>query len=317
MLSSIIFLQILRTRNQQENKKIANYDFKQPHLISKEQLRLLESIHDDLARNFSVFLSAQLRMIVDMNLLGVDQIMYSEFMMSISNPGVIYIGEFEQPSSKFILEMDPRLAIFIVERIFGGKGSYTNTIRAISLIEQRVMNRVVQRIAGEISKNWAPYIDLNTNFERYESNPEFVQIIPASEPVVVVSMEIKIHENTSPINICYPYFWISNIMARPEVQSKILFGTQQSTGEDLELITDNLTSTPVDVKAMIGRTHVPIQSVLDLQQGDVLVTSTRLTDDIQVYAGKDPLFRGVVGMKNSNYAFMVKDFCREEKNNGI
>ncbi|RMF06764.1 MAG: flagellar motor switch protein FliM [Candidatus Neomarinimicrobiota bacterium] len=296
------------------DKKIAVYDFKQPHLISKEQMRLLESIHEDLARNFSVFLSAQLRMIVDMNLMGVDQIMYSEFMMSISNPGVIYIGNFDNPASKFILEMDPRLAIFTVERIFGGVGSYTSSIRPISLIEQRVMNRVVHRLAGEITKNWSSYIDLNTTFERYESNPEFVQIIPASEAVVVVSMEIKIHENSSIINLCYPYLWISSVMSRPEVQSKIQFGTQQSTEEDRNLITQNLNTTPVDLRVLVGKTRVPMKSLLELEEGDVIVTTTRLIDDVPVYAGNEPVFQGVIGKKNSNYAFMIKDFKQEEKN---
>ncbi len=302
---------------QSEGKKVTIYDFKQPHLISKEQLRLLESIHEDLARNFSVFLSAQLRMIVDMNLLGIDQIMYSEFMMSISNPGAIYIGEFENPASKFILEMDPSLAIFTVERIFGGKGEYTTITRAISPIEQRVMNRVVQRISGEISKNWSTYLPLRVHIDRYESNPEFVQIIPASEPVVVVSMEIKIHDNASLINLCYPYLWISNVMSKPEVQSKILFGTQQASEEDTELVLANLHSTPVNVKAMVGRARVPIQAILNLKEGDVIVTNTRLIDDINIYAGNEPIYKGVIGTRNNNYAFMIKDFNKEEKHHDL
>ncbi|NOZ74613.1 MAG: flagellar motor switch protein FliM [FCB group bacterium] len=302
---------------QKEGKKVTVYDFKQPHLISKEQLRLLESIHEDLARNFSVFLSAQLRMIVDMNLLGVDQIMYSEFMMSISNPGAIYIGEFEKPASKFILEMDPGLAIFTVERIFGGKGDYTTITRAISPIEQRVMNRVVQRISGEISKNWSTYLPLDVHIDRYESNPEFVQIIPASEPVVVISMEIKIHDNASLINLCYPYLWISNVMSKPEVQSKILFGTQQSSEEDKQLITSNLKSTPVNVKAMVGKTKVPIRLLLELKEGDVIVTNTRLIDDIRIFAEDEPVFKGVIGTKNNNYSFMVKEFNKEETHHDV
>ena len=48
--------------------RVALYDFKHPNLVSKEQLRLLETIHEGICRNFGVFLSAQLRMIVEMNL---------------------------------------------------------------------------------------------------------------------------------------------------------------------------------------------------------------------------------------------------------
>ena len=42
-------------------QKVSLYDFKHPNLVSKEQMRLLETIHEGLCRNFGVFLSAQLR----------------------------------------------------------------------------------------------------------------------------------------------------------------------------------------------------------------------------------------------------------------
>ena len=88
-------------------QKVTVYDFKHPNLVSKEQLRLLETIHEGLARNFGVFLSAQLRMIVEMNLLAIDQIMYSEFVMSIAPPSCIYVCKTENPSSPFVLETRP------------------------------------------------------------------------------------------------------------------------------------------------------------------------------------------------------------------
>ena len=58
-------------------EKISLYDFKHPNLVSKEQMRLLETIHEGLCRNFGVYLSAQLRLFCEMNLIAIDQIMYS------------------------------------------------------------------------------------------------------------------------------------------------------------------------------------------------------------------------------------------------
>ena len=124
-------------------QKVAIYDFKHPNLVSKEQLRLLETIHEGLCRNFGVFLSAQLRMIVEMNLLAIDQIMYSEFVMSIAPPSSIYVCVADNPQSQFVLEMNPQLSIFIVERLFGGQGSMVSEVRPISIIEQKVILRIL------------------------------------------------------------------------------------------------------------------------------------------------------------------------------
>jgi flagellar motor switch protein FliM len=300
-----------------KQKKISVYDFKRPNLISKEQMRLLENIHEGLARNFGVFLSAQLRMIVDINLLAIDQIMYSEFMMSIATPGAIYMGKFDDPYSQFILELSPQLGIFIVERLFGGPGKFTSTIRPISVIEQRVLRRVVERIASEISKNWDPIKAFKCTFTRFESNPEFVQIVPASEPVVVVSMEIKIYGTASMMNICYPYMWISNIMSSPEIQEKILFGTHEATQQERDLIESNLRLTQVDLRAVLGDTTISIGDFINLNVGDVIRLGTRIDHLIPVYSENRKLFQAVIGKQSKNYAFRIQSLITDEDHDGL
>ena len=83
------------------------------------------------------------------------------------------------------------------------------------------MRRVVDRVALEITKNWTPVSKFNANVSRFESNPEFVQIVPSSEPVVVVSMEIKIHGNSTLMNICYPYMFIYNCLMKFTINNPV------------------------------------------------------------------------------------------------
>ena len=293
-------------------QKIAIYDFKHPNLVSKEQLRLLETIHEGLCRNFGVFLSAQLRMIVEMNLLAIDQIMYSEFVMSIAPPSSIYVCEANPPASQFVLEINPQLAIFIVERLFGGQGSLVNEVRPISVIEQRVMRRVVDRIAYEISKNWNTVADFRTDIKRFESNPEFVQIVPSSEPVVMVSIEIKIHGTSSLMNICYPHLWISNILSTQKVQEKILFGSKESTIEDRALIEFNLNQTQVDLRTVLGDSQITVKDFLELKSGDVIKMNNRTNEPLDVYARNQHVFTAIAGIRGRRYAIRILDVVEKE-----
>ncbi len=285
--------------------KVSLYDFKRPNLISKDQMRLLENIHEGLARNFGVYLSAQLRMIVDMNLLAIDQIMYSEFVMSIVSPGAIYVGEFSSPPSKFVLEVSPQLVVFIVERLFGGKGHLIPMVRQISVIEQRIMNRVVERIAFEISKNWEPLSKFTTDVGRFESNPEFVQIVSASEPVIVVSMEAKIHNNTSMMNICYPYRWISTILSSPDIQEKVLFGASEGTDEERKSMMRSVSVTPVNLRAVLGKGQISIDDFLNLSAGDVILLDGRTRDKVSVFAENRLVYTGTMGQANQNNAIRI------------
>lgn len=305
------------TKGSKTPKKVVRYDFRHPNLISKEQQRLLENIHEGLVRNFGVFLSAQLRMRVDIKLLAINQIVYSEFMMSVSTPGALYLGILKNPNSKFVLEFSPQLGMFIVERLFGGKGQINSTIRPISIIEQRILKRVVDRIAEELVQKWEPIKNIQCEFQSFESNPEFVQIIPASEPVVVVSIEINVQGNTMMMNICYPYLWVSRIMSSPEIQEKIIFGVQESSEQEQTLMKWNLNLTNVPLRAVLGTKNITIGEFVNLKVGDVIPLETKIKDTIPVYSSTRHLYNATVGYRDSNYAIQILSTIKGDRNHGV
>ncbi len=300
----------------EHGQKISLYDFKHPNLVSKEQMRLLENIHEGVCRNFGVFLSAQLRMIVEMNLLAIDQIMYSEFVMSIAPPSCIYVMNKRGTDASFVLEVNPTLSIFIVERLFGGRGGFVSTVRPISIIEQKIMSRVIDRIGTEINKNWQNIAPFNCEVKRFESNPEFVQIVPASEPVVVASMEVKIHGNSTLMNICYPYMMISNILSTPEVQEKILFGAKEPSPEETDLVKFNLVNSPIDLKSLLGTGKVSVDEFINLKSGDVIKLGTRTDQALPLYANNKHMYNSIVGVHKKRYAVRILDRVPEEKKYG-
>ena len=225
--------------------------------------------------------------------------------MSIVSPGAIYVGDFTSPPSKFVLEISPQLVVFIVEKLFGGKGHLIPMVRPISVIEQRIMNRIVDRFVGEISKNWEMLYKFDTTISRFESNPEFVQIVSASEPVIVVSLEAKIHNNTSMINICYPYRWISGILSSPEIQEKILFGTRETTPDEKRLMVKNIAITPVDVRAILGSGRISIDDFVNLNVGDVILLDRRINEKLSVYAENRLICTASAGQVNKNNAIRI------------
>jgi flagellar motor switch protein FliM len=279
-------------------------------------MRLLENIHEGVCRNFGVFLSAQLRMIVEMNLLAIDQIMYSEFVMSIAPPSCIYVMNKSGGDASFVLEVNPTLAIFIVERLFGGRGGFVSTVRPISIIEQKIMSRVIDRIGKEINKNWQNIAPFSCDVKRFESNPEFVQIVPASEPVVVASMEVKIHGNSTLMNICYPYMMISNILSTPEVQEKILFGAKEPSEEETDLVKFNLVNSPIDLKSLLGTGKVSVDEFINLKSGDVIKLGTRTDQALPLYANNKHMYNSIVGVHKKRYAVRILDRVPEEKKYG-
>ncbi len=294
------------------------YDFKHPNLISKEQMRLLENIHENFSRNFGVFLSAQLRMIVEIDLLAIDQLLYSEFVMSIAPPGCLYVMSIDQPEGEAIMELSPSLVIFIVEKLFGGRGSFSAaTSRPISVIEQRIMRKVIDRAASEISNVWSPITDLEVGITRFESNPEFIQIIPSAEPVVVVSLQIKIHDNKTLLNFCYPYRWLAEMVGHPDVQDKVQFGETESTSEEKLRMEMQIKHISCSVHASLGDTKITVEDFINLQVGDLLLLDTKPNEENTIYVRDKPVFKGLVGKKDRFRAMLITDVTEKDVEDAI
>src|SRR6188768_3297829 len=105
-----------------KEKSVILYDFRRPDRVSKDQMRTLQNLHDGYARLLSTTLSSYLRTLVEIDIVSVDQLTYSEFMMSISNPSCIYVFQMEPLEGAAIFEVNPSLVFFIVDRLFGGQG---------------------------------------------------------------------------------------------------------------------------------------------------------------------------------------------------
>jgi hypothetical protein len=60
---------------------ISVYDFKRPERVSKEQMRGFQALHDGFSRELGAALSSMLRSIVEVKLISVDQLTYSEFVL--------------------------------------------------------------------------------------------------------------------------------------------------------------------------------------------------------------------------------------------
>ena len=300
--------------SEKEKRKIWMYDFKQPNLVHKDQVRILESLHDNLVKNFSLFLSEQMRMTVDMKLVSIDQVRYSDYIMSISSPCALYVGKVEDPASQFIFEISPQLVIFIVERMLGGKGSFIEKSRPISVIEKRIMNRLIQKISSEIISTWQPLKKINCTVNRLENDPEFVQIIPSSEPAIIVSIETKVRGNSTLINLCYPHWWITSLLSSLDINDQFLLGEKESTVTGSKTVSDNLNQTHMLLQAVLGKVNISVNDFINLECNDVLTLDTRVNQDIPIIVNQKEIFSATVGQYQQRYSCRINSVTTGEKN---
>ncbi len=289
------------------DRRINPYNFKRPRLFAQDQMRVLTHVHEAFARELSVYLSAQLRTIVDISLGAVDQVMYSEFVMSSAPPSALYVAEVTNQRQNFVFELDPRLVIFTIEKLFGGQGVFLKNAREVSQIERRVMSKVMNRAFQALEKAWGQVHEMEVEEVAFESNAEFVQIIPGVEAALVVTFEVVIYEQKSFINICYPYMLLERMLGRSGMKQWVSSATTQVSPRVRERYEDTVRTIMVELRAELGRTRLSLPDLNELRPGDVIPLSRRVNDPLSVFVGEKEKFTVAAGRSGKHRALRVID----------
>lgn len=284
-----------------DQRKIKIYDFKRPDKFSKEQIRTVSIMHETFARLTTTSLSANLRSLVHVHVASVDQLTYEEFIRSIPNPTTLAVINMDPLKGSAVLEIDPSVTFSIIERLFGGKGEGAKINRDLSDIEQSVMEGIIVRVLGNMREAWSQVIDLRPRLGQIETNPQFAQIVPPTEMVVLVTLETKVGEVEGMMNFCIPYLTIEPIISKLSAQYWYSSVRRGTTTENLNILRDRLASIEVSVAAEVGKMNLTMRDVLSLTRGDVIrLSNVRIGDPMVLKVGNRPKFLcrpGVVGNK--------------------
>lgn len=277
---------------EQNKSEINTYDFKRPERVSKEQMRTLENIHENFARNLQAALSGYLRTIVEIKICSVEQLTYSEFIMSLPNPTCFNLLSAEPLEGNLVLEINPGILFAIIDKLLGG-GSSEHVIpdREMTDIEKRLTGKLTALAVTHLREMWADIRRINFAVVGTEANPQLSQIVSPNEVVVLVCFEIKMGEASGMMNLCMPYLTIEPIMGQFAIKNWFSRGRKQDAGRSMADLKFNLKSCELDCVGYYAELKIGVGELLALKVGDVLETK-KLQDDSLIFQveGKPKFF---------------------------
>jgi flagellar motor switch protein FliM len=294
-----------------EEKALSLYDFRRPDRVSKDQMRTLQNLHEGYARQFSTTLTNFLRTFVEIELVSVDQLTYSEFVMSISNPSCIYVFKMEPLEGSAILEINPSLVFFIIDRLFGGQGKPSEQNRELTLIEQNVIHRIVERGLNDLKEIWEHVGIFSPKIDTYETNPQFVQIAPPGETVILISLEVRMQNASGLMSLCFPFMLLESVINNLSGASWM---SAQSTAtiETRSMLEHEIESVNLPVSVVIGQSKLSIRDLLQLQRGDILALDKSFDSDLLIQVGGITKMSGKSGLIGRKKAAKIARIIEKE-----
>lgn len=297
----------LSSKGEESSEKLSKppayvYDFKHPNRLTKDQLRSLRTIHESFAKAISTYLTATLRFIVDIRLSSIDQVTFREFTMAMSDIDCIWMFELLDNDGRGIIELSPSLVFIIIDKLFGGAGIPHGNMRPVTVIEQNVVKRIVERILQLWDEAWQKVYPLKTRVLSFETNPQLAQIAPLSETVVVFFLEVALMDEIYPVNICLPFFIMEPMIMSISDQGWMIRTTHKKNEKHKKIIGQVVKSSEISVAVELGRTDVTLQELLGLDAGDVIVLEQKTDQALSVKVGNQVRFLakpGIVGKKKA------------------
>lgn len=257
-------------RSVNDTRKIKIYDFKRPDKFSTEQTRTIKMMHETFARLTTTTLAAQLRTVTHVHVATVEQLTYEEFIRSIPTPTTLALINMDPLPGSAVLEIDPAITFAIIDRLFGGKGHGIKIQRELTDIENSVMEGVVVRILANMREAWTMVIELRPRLGTIETNPQFVQIVPPNDIVILVTLEVKVGDEEGMMNFCLPYVTVEPVVSKLSTQYWFTAVRRNSTTQHAAILQEKLSSVEVDLIAEIGTINATVRDVLNLSVGDVI-----------------------------------------------
>ncbi|MCD6450292.1 MAG: flagellar motor switch protein FliM [Thermotogaceae bacterium] len=298
-------------KEEEEKKAVKTYDFKRPSKFSKEQLRTFEMIHENFARSLSTYLSGRVRSFVNISLASVDQITYEEFTRSLPNPSFVTVFSANELVGSVVMEMGLEIFYTILDLILGGPG-LPMTNRSPTDVEISIMRREVLSILTHLAQAWEDIQAFVPNIESIESNPQFVQVAPPSEMVVLVTLYMSVGKTEGFMNICWP----SNVIEpfAEKLSARLWFTTraQKVSEENVKKLRESIKSAYADVSAVLGEVMLSLWDILNLNVGDVIRLNTHQDDPIIIKVNGTEKFKAMPGTYRGHYAAKISEMVKME-----
>lgn len=296
-----------------KEKQVKNYDFNRPAKFSKEHLRTLEIIFEHYGRLVSTNLPVYLRKNIQVTVASSETVAFSEFTNALSNPVILGVVNFAPLNGNILIELSTNLGYAMIDRMLGGSGTPLEKTREFSQIELTIIDRIMSLLTQLMREPWKNVVDIMPVLNRLETNVQFAQVVPPSDMVAIVTLNLKIGDVEGYINMCLPFFTLEDVMDK--LNTKYWYSVMQENKDENygDYIESMIRKVDVPVKAVLGRSNISVADFLGLQVGDCIRLDTKVDSEMEIYVGNIRKFTALPGANDDAYAVRVTSVIHEEE----
>lgn len=294
------------SKDKEKKRHIQPYNFWSPDRFSKEQMRAIEMIHEDLAERLSTSLPSFLRTNLRPRVVHSEQGRFHDFLKDVPPASLFHIITLSPLPGQMVLTISPEIGYSILELRLGGKNERNHQQRSLTEIDQLLLRGMVEHMLNDIKAAWSKLVVLEPGLDDTTVNYHWIQMVMGNERVMLVAFEVTLSSITGTMNVYIPftllkpvahllnpYIWIAGQKER------------QSNPNEHQAILENLSQVTLPVRVLLGNAELSVSDLVDLQPGDVIQLQQAVQQDVQVLVADHPRFLAQTGKVGNHLAVQI------------
>lgn len=287
-----------------KRRRVVPYNFRRPDRLSKEQVRSLYLLHDLFSHSLSSSLPIFLRAISEVTLISVEQQAYVEYLYGLPDPTAIFTVTMHPLQGVAVLELNPSVAFPVIDRMLGGPGLPLGEPRAVTEIEQKILEGFLKIVIDDLHEAWVPLINLDMQIVGRETRPQLLQIVAPNEVVLSIVFHVQIGEARGMMSLCIPAVTLEPIVQKFNQSS--YSRSREVPPEQTHALLSTLSTVSFPIAAELFKTKVAMDDLLNIAPGDVLRLDHRLERPVEISVGGVIKFEGELVAQGGRKAVTIK-----------
>ena len=284
--------------------RVQEIDFRRPTKFPRDLVRRLEHGHESFCRTASSGLSAELRASFELSVSGSEQLPYGTAMAEADPDSLLAVLKVAPLDTELALIIEMPLALQLVDRLLGGGGKpREGSVDSLTDLEIVIVRRAITSIVEPLSATWADMADVHFSIGSMQTSPMTFQLVPPSEPVLMLHLEARLDGLISPLVLCVPYRSVEPIVDK--LEQRHYEGHEVGDPADAQRVRQAISGVDVELRAEAGAVEMKASDVLDIRVGDVVRLRRPAAKGVVVYAGDVPTLVGMPGRNGNSRAVKI------------
>ena len=282
------------------------YDFKQPMTLTREHERAIEMAMQTFSRQWATMLSSRLGALTSVNLDSIELHTYDEYIQSLPQTTSMIIMQVEPSRTPVLLQIPTDATMTLVDCLLGGPAmTLSMPFREMTEIEWSLMGDMLDHTVGELAYGFASIAPMQFEIRSTKYNPHFMQVVPASEPVLVMTFEMAI----GPVSTQIGLMMVAEPVLTELKGSEDVAGRSEQEQRDhaaaLELMARRLTEVPMPVSVQFAGRTMGAREITGLEVGSVVRLGHASDRPLNVVVGDITLAHAAIGVNGTRVACLV------------